>query len=75
MYNKLEHKIAASIHTIADACVVQVQADIREARSGLGSKGKHSLDTAGSESAAKHQRLVKRYSEVVARETQRSQQN
>lgn len=50
--------------------MLQVKADVREARTGLGSTagGKHSLDTAGSESAAKHRRLVKHYSDMVARE-------
>ena len=55
-------------------CVVlQVKADVREARTGLGSVagGKHSLDTVGSESAAKHRRLVKHYSDMVARETRK----
>lgn len=53
--------------------MLQVKADVREARMGLGSMagGKHSLDTAGSESAAKHRRLVKHYSEMVARETRK----
>ena len=61
----------------------QVTAEVRDVRSGLGSTaggggggggggGKRSLDAAGSESAAKHARLVKRYSQVVARESERS---
>lgn len=56
-------------------CLVQVKADVREVRSGLGSMvggGKHSLDTVGSESAAKHRRLMKHYSDVVARENRQS---
>lgn len=51
---------------------MQVKADIHERRSGLGSTvggGTHSLDTAGNESTAKHRRLMKHYSQVVARET------
>ncbi|CAI8034446.1 Angiogenic factor with G patch and FHA domains 1 [Geodia barretti] len=52
-----------------------VTAEVREVRSGLGSGGggKRSLDAAGGgESAAKHARLVKHYSQVVARESDRS---
>ena len=57
--------------------IFQVKADVREKRSGLGSTGegggggKRSLDAAGSESDAKHRRLMKHFSEVVAREAKR----
>ena len=49
---------------------------MRGVRSGLGSTvggGKRSLDAAGSESAAKHRRLMKHYTEVMARETKKNQ--
>lgn len=46
---------------------------MREGRSGLGSIGKHSLDTTGNASAAKHRRLMKHFSQVVARESERSE--
>jgi hypothetical protein len=51
-----------------------VTAEVREVRTGLGSGGggKRSLDAGGRESAAKHARLVKHYSQVVAKESERS---
>ena len=54
---------------------IQITADVRSERSGLGSgTTKRSLDEAGlnSTSTDKHQRLMKHYSEVMARETQSS---
>ena len=54
---------------------IQIKADVRDERSGLGSKTfKRSLDSAGDESSAanKHRRMMKHYSEVVAREEKKS---
>ena len=50
---------------------LQIKADVKVERSGLGSGaggGKRSLDAVGSESTAKHRRLVQHYSQAVARE-------
>ena len=69
MLNKLGRKKGEGLGKNSKGITEPVKADVRETRTGLGSMagGKHSLDIAGSKSAAKHRRLAKHYLDMVAK--------
>ena len=69
MLKKLGRKKGEGLGKNSKGIIEPVKADVREARTGLGSmaRGKHSLDIAGSKSAAKHRRLAKHYLDMVAK--------